>query len=344
MAFACLFSLSCNKKTSDTLTCDDKVGLHNYADFPIGSAVDQYELRNNPAYRNIVIEQFDRISMENAWLWTNVHPAKNYFDWTDFDYLVNFAETYDKDIIGHSLVYFDYNPSWLNSYLGSREAWIELLKNHINTIVSRYKGRISAWIVVNEAFNDDGTLRKSIWLDNIGPDYIELAYRFAHEADPDAVLFYNDYGLALNPVKLKAVLRTMKTLKSQGMPLDGIGTQLHIHNEFPEVFEINRMATEIQKDGWLIYYSEIDISINIFGTKTSPSQADLDRQKFLLKEVVKGFKQLNKRQQYGISFWNVGDRDTWIRYTFNRNDWPCMYDDFYKPKPMYCGIKEALQK
>ena len=335
--------LICNSCMPEEIDiCENKNGLFQYADFPIGAALDRELLETNPAYRKIVIEQFNRISMESAWVWAYVHPEKDVFNFTDFDYFVDFAKTYNKEIIGHTLVYFDYHPHWLNSFEGEQEDWKKILETHIKSIVSKYQGDIKAWIVVNEAFNEDGTLRDSPWLKHIGPEYIELAFKWAREADPNAILFYNDFGLELNPVKLDAVLRTMKDLKAKGIPIDGIGTQLHIYKEFPEVFEINRMATKIQHDGWLIYYSEIDISLNVLENIIMPSESDLLRQKYLMKEIVKGYLQINENQQFGISFWNVSDHDTWIRDFFNRDDWPCMYDDFYQPKPMYYGIMEAL--
>ena len=337
-----ILSLIVSCKQEALQICDDNIGLKDLTNIKIGSAIDKFYLENNASYREKVIKHFDRISMENAWLWYKVHPEKDVYNWEEFDYLVSFAEQYNKDIIGHSLVYHDYLPQWVNDFNGTKNDWEEILKNHIQTLIGRYKGRIKAWIVVNEAFNSDGTLRSSVWLKHIGPQYIELAFKWAREADPTAKLFYNDFDLELNQTKLKAVLRTMKDLKVNGTPIDGIGTQLHINKEFPEVFEIYRMTKQIQDEGWLVYFSEIDISLNLLGKTNIPTTHDLMQQKYLVKEIIRAFKQINPEQQYGISFWNVGDQDSWIRYTFHRIDFPCMFDDNYKAKPMYCGVKEAL--
>ena len=337
-----ILSLIVSCKQEALQICDDNIGLKDLTNIKIGSAIDKFYLENNASYREKVIKHFDRISMENAWLWYKVHPEKDVYNWEEFDYLVSFAEQYNKDIIGHSLVYHDYLPQWVNDFNGTKNDWEEILKNHIQTLIGRYKGRIKAWIVVNEAFNSDGSLRTSVWLKHIGPKYIELAFKWAREADPTAKLFYNDFDLELNQTKLKAVLRTMKDLKVNGTPIDGIGTQLHIKKEFPEVFEIYRMTKQIQDEGWLVYFSEIDISLNLLGKTNIPTTHDLMQQKYLVKEIIRAFKQINPEQQYGISFWNVGDQDSWIRYTFHRIDFPCMFDDNYKAKPMYCGVKEAL--
>ncbi|MBK6963166.1 MAG: endo-1,4-beta-xylanase [Bacteroidales bacterium] len=322
--------------------CDDNESLYGNADFPIGVAISTELLLTDDRYRGITINQFNRISGETAWLYGRVHPYQDIYDWTDYDTLVKFAETYQKDIIGHSLVYHDYLPDWLSGFQGSEQEWEAILKDHIQTIVSRYKGKIDSWIVVNEAFNEDGTLRNSIWKKNIGASYISKAFLWAHQANPDAKLFYNDYNLALNRNKLEAVLQLLRSLKSNGVPVHGVGCQLHIYDQFPEVQEINDMALKIQKSDFLVYYSEMDISLNLYETHSSPTDAMLMRQKRKLEMIVRGYMNLEKRYRYGISFWNVSDADTWIRANFNRIDWPCMWDDQYKPKPMYCGIKEAL--
>ncbi len=331
---------SCSK--DEISYCDDNEPLYINSDFPIGVAISTDLLQYNDRYREITISQFNRISGETAWLYDRVHPHKDLFNWSDYDTLVKFGETYDKDIVGHSLVYHDYLPYWLTEFSGSKSDWEAILKDHIQTIVSRYKGKIDTWIVVNEAFNEDGTLRNSIWKENIGSSYISKAFIWAHEANPDAKLFYNDYNLALNRNKLNAVLRLLKTFKENGIPVHGLGCQLHIFDQFPEISEINEMALKIQQNDLLVYYSEIDISLNIYSKYNSPTNEMLMNQKRKLKGIVNGYKRLDKKYQYGISFWNVSDADTWIRNNFDRIDWPCMWDDNYEPKPMYCGIKEAL--
>ncbi len=335
-----LITCACSKK--ETAYCTDSEPLYLNADFPIGVAVSTDLLQYHNRYREITKDQFNRISGETAWLYGRVHPGKDVFNWSDYDTLVKFAERYDKDIVGHSLVYHDYLPFWLTQFSGSKSDWEALLKNHIQTIVSRYRGKIDTWIVVNEAFNEDGTLRNSIWKEHIGPSYISKAFTWAHEANPDAKLFYNDYNLALNRNKLNAVLRLLKTFKESGVPLDGLGCQLHIYTQFPEVSEINEMALKIQQNDLLVYYSEIDISLNIYSDHNAPTVDMLMNQKRKLHGIVKGYKRLDSKYQFGISFWNVADADTWIRSNFDRIDWPCMWDDDYEPKPMYCGIKEAL--
>ncbi|MCB0738337.1 MAG: endo-1,4-beta-xylanase [Bacteroidetes bacterium] len=335
-----LMLFSCSKQ--EISYCDDDAPLYVGADFPIGAAISTDLLQTNEKYRSITRKQFNRISGEQAWLLYRVHPHREIYDWRDYDTLVQFAERHNQDVVGHSLIYHDWLPYWLNEFSGSKKELEAIMKDHIQTIVSRYKGKIGTWIVVNEAFNEDGTLRKSIWHKYIGPSYIAKAYKWAHEADPDAKLFYNDYNLALNRNKLNAVLRLLKTFKENDVPVHGLGCQLHIFREFPEVAEINEMALKVQQNDLLVYYSEIDISLNVYGKHTHPTNDLLMSQKQILKGVVNGYKRLDSKYQYGISFWNIGDADTWIRYSFNRNDWPCMWDDHYEPKPMYCGIKEAL--
>ncbi len=331
---------SCSKP--ELSLCDDDTPLYLNADFPIGAAIDVDWLASHREYKDIAASQFNRISGERAWLLYKVHPQRYVYDWSEYDTLVNFAQRNNQDFVGHSLVYHDFLPNWLNEFEGSKAEWEAILKDHIQTIVSRYKGKIGTWIVVNEAFNEDGTLRNSVWKKNIGPSYIAKAFKWAREADPEAKLFYNEYNLALNRNKLDAVLRLLKTFKETNIPVDGLGCQLHIFNEYPEVSEINDMAMGVQKADLLVYYSEIDISMNSISKYKAPTDEMLMRQKAKLKAIVNGYKRLDKKYQYGISFWNISDADTWIRYYFNRADWPCMWDENFQPKPMYCGIKEAL--
>ncbi|MCT4624817.1 MAG: endo-1,4-beta-xylanase, partial [Schleiferiaceae bacterium] len=234
-------------------------------------------------------------------------------------------------------------PYWMEHYQGSREDWIAMMKTHIQTVVGHYKGKIKAWDVINEGFLSNGTLRNSIWKQNIGPEYLELAFRFAHEADPNALLFYNDFNLALNPVKREAVLRFFKKLKLRGVPIDGIGLQMHIGINFPERTEITRALLETAEEGFLVHISELDVVVNAFGKEMpQPSNEDLNRQADVYSYVFNTFKKLPKHQQYGITIWGVDDGNSWIRPHFNRNDFPLLFDANYLPKPAYCRLISAL--
>jgi endo-1,4-beta-xylanase len=150
LLYLLITNLSCRKEEINF--CEDDMGLHELTGTPIGSAIDKAYLETNPDYRAKVIQHFDKISMENAWIWYKAHPRKDLYDWEEFDYLLNFAEQYNKDVVGHSLVYHDYLPKWVHDFKVTRSEWEDILEDHIKTIASRYRGRIKTWIVGEKRF------------------------------------------------------------------------------------------------------------------------------------------------------------------------------------------------
>lgn len=331
-------------KKSGTATCDDSgTSLYQLADFRIGAAVNVPLLQSNAAYRDIVIRQYNVIIPENAYLIGRVHPQQDVFDFSEFDYLADFCRQHNKHMEGSNLIYQLYLPAWLEHFEGDRTAWEEIAKNHIQTIVSRYKGTIESWMVVNEALNEDGTLSDNIWLQHIGSSYIEKFYTWAHEADPEAKLFYNDYNLENNVVKLEAALKIADMLTNKGIRIDGIGLQMHNQVQFPTTEEVSSAISKIARRNYLVYFSEWDLSFNMFRDKTALTEDMKQEQKALFKSMTRAYRQLPEKNRYGISFWGVGDADSWIRPQFDRVDWPLLYDDDYKVKPAYCGIAEGLK-
>jgi endo-1,4-beta-xylanase len=313
------------------------------ADFRVGVATDIDLLKANTDYRNIIIKQFNVILPVEAYLVSEIQPQQGVFDFSKLDYLADFCKTYSKHMEGANLFYQLYLPKWLEHFEGDKNAWETLAKNHIQTVVKRYKGVIESWMVVNEALNEDGTLAGNIWMQHIGYDYIEKFYTWAHEADPDAKLFYNDFDLENNVQKLDAALKLADMLRSKGIRIDGIGMQMHNQIQFPTPEEVNKAVLKIANRNYLVYFSEWDISFNLLKNKTVLTQEMKQEQKDLVNAMVKGYRSLPAKYRYGISVWGVGDADSWIRKNFNRIDWPLLYDDNYKAKPAYCGFAEALK-
>jgi endo-1,4-beta-xylanase len=325
-------------------TCDDsQTSLYRMANFRVGVAANVDLLQTNTAYRNIVINQFNVILPESAYLISKVHPSQDVFDFTELDYLAAFCKQYNKHMEGANLIYQLYIPDWLNRYEGDQQAWEALAKNHIQTIVSRYKGVVESWMVVNEALNEDGALSNNIWKQHIGDSYIEKFFTWAHEADPDARLFYNDFDLENNVLKLDAALKLADMLRGKGIKIDGIGMQMHNEVQFPTVDEVNKAMLKIAGRNYKVYFSEWDLSFNLLGNKTMLTEDMKQQQKYLFNTMTKAYRMLPEKNRYGISFWGVGDADSWIRGHFNRIDWPLLYDDNYKAKPAYCGFAEALK-
>ena len=216
------------------------------------------------------------------------------------------------------------------------------MKTHIQVIVLHFKGKVSGWDVVNEAFNEDGTLRNTIWRQKIGAGYIEKAFIYAYEADPKVLLFYNDYNLESNPNKRNSVIGFLNNLRNRGIKIDGIGIQMHVNILSTEATQVASALQSISNNDYQIHLSELDISVNPLGKNITPSQSLFTKQANLLGEIVLQYKQIPTRYQYGITFWGISDKTSWIIDYFNREDYPLLYDDNYLPKPAYCKLKETL--
>lgn len=345
-----LLNISCSKYENifiDTvgvpIVSNNAITLQKNMPFPMGAAVSISLLKNNANYRNLVIKEFNSLTAENAMKFAAVHPSKNTYNWTDADYLLQFARTYGKRIHGHTLIWDKYNPDWLNNFVGSTADWENLLKTHIQAVVGHFKGKVSSWDVLNEAIDDEGNIRNTIWVQKLGVDYIGRAFQYAHEADPNALLFYNDYGYEYSPARREAILNLVVSLKNKGIPIDGIGIQMHTNvTETDENF-----ATAIRTaaaTGFKIHISEIDIALNPDNNQSMTYTAALaDQQAAKYKAIVKAYNAIPKVQQYGITQWNVSDADSWIPSTYHRKDWPLPFDSNYQRKPAYQGILDGAK-
>ncbi|MEO6522916.1 MAG: endo-1,4-beta-xylanase [Mucilaginibacter sp.] len=317
--------------------------LQSSMPFPFGAAVNISLLKNNTAYRALVIKEYNSLTAESVMKTAALHPAQNTYDFTDADYLCDFAKTNGKRVHGHTLIWYKSLPAWITNFQGDAAAWENLLKTHIQTIVAHFKGKVVSWDVVNEAFEDDGTLRNSIWLQKLGPDYIARCYTYAHEADPDALLFYNDYGHEYGPTKRAAILSMVNGLVSRGIPINGIGMQMHTRYNLGD----SNWATAINAcaaTGLKVHISELDIAMNPNNDQTLTYTAALSEaqtQKYKL--IVQDYNAIPKAQQFGITTWNVSDADSWIPGNYNRPDWPLPFDFNYARKPCYQGILDGVK-
>ncbi len=321
------------------IVTDSVKPLRDMSPFPFGAAINITKIKTNTAYINTVKREFSSITAENAMKMVNLSPAKDQYSWTDADYLVNFAEENHMRIHGHCLVWHNSHTSWVSNYSGTKEEWKTLLKNYITTVVSRYKGRVASWDVVNEILLDDGTPRQTIWYNKIGWEYVALAFQTAHEADPNAVLFYNEYGQEYSKTKMKAINDTVKSLISRGVPINGIGLQMHTN--------INQSATNmvdaIQQTaltGLIIHVSELDIAVN--RDKNSAyvlSTADLETQKSRYRSISAAMSLIPEAQNWGITTWGVSDNDSWLT---SNPDYPLLFDKNYEPKICYDGVQEGF--
>ncbi len=318
--------------------------LKSVAPFPIGAAVGIKHMRNNPRYRNLVKEQFNSITAENVMKFKAVHPSEHVFKFDNADEIIAFAEENNMRVHGHTLLWAMSNPAWVRSYQGDKTAWKNLLKTHIQTVVKHFKGKVRSWDVVNEAFTDGGGLKKSIWLQKIGPEYIELAFRYAHEADPDALLFYNDYGQEYVGKKMYAILNMIKDFKKRGVPIHGLGMQMHIPVRLSDA-KIQQAMKVAAGSGLLIHLSELEISVKHQMPKPFMMNEQLSRQQAeKYKTVFRAYSSIPKKQQFGITTWNVGDADSYRNSKGRNHDHPMMFDTQYRPKPAFKAVIDALKQ
>ena len=329
-------------KKDEFPACDDATALYAYASFPIGTAIDVTALDQVTAYRDLAIQQFNSVTPENCFKAAYLHPDPLIYNWSQADSLVQFSMAYNKRIHGHTLVWHQQLPKWMQTFEGDQQAWDRMLKDHIQTIVRHFKGKVQAWDVVNEAFDEDGSLKDNFWYQKMGASYIEKSFQYAQDVDSNALLFYNDYNLESNPRKLDAVLEYLNKLRSKGLKINGIGLQMHLSLNDAQPEAMNEAFQLVSKNGYSVHLSELDISVNPEGSNTAPSADLLQEQATLLGRIVFYYRQLPQKQQYGITFWGICDTYSWIRSYYNRMDYPLLYDDNYQPKPAYCALKAFL--
>ncbi len=323
-----------------------------------------------PDYKvlDLVKEQFSVLTAENKMKWESIHPLPGEFDFEASDKFVEFAEENNMKIIGHTLIWHSQTPDWVfedeQGKLLNRDQLIERMRNHILSVVGRYKGRIHGWDVVNEAILDNGRWRESKWRQIIGEDYIQLAFQFAAEADPDAELYYNDYSL-FHIEKRKATIRLINNLADKGIKISGIGMQGHYHLDEPGLQAIEETIVELSSTGADIMITELDISVlpwpseEQFGADVSTNfeyNETLNPFGYQLPDSIQN--QLAKRYAdifnifvrnsnviSRVSFWGVHDGDSWLNSwpVNNRENHPLLFDRNLLPKKAFHAVIETTK-
>jgi endo-1,4-beta-xylanase len=325
----------------------------------------------------VVLKHFNSVSPENDLKWALIHPQEgpDGYDWEPADAFVAFGERNNMHIVGHTLVWHSQTPNWVFAgkvpapgagredsrgrrnrweYTGpraTREELLERMRDHIHAVVGRYKGKIHAWDVVNEAISDEGdeVLRDSLWRQIIGDDFIAKAFEYAHEADPDALLRYNDYSLE-NPEKRAKLIKLIKSLQEQGVPVMAIGTQAHINTSWPSYEEFDRAITEMKELGLPIHVTELDINAAERGQDTTTADLSADvsggglvdqamaRQAEQYANVFKVLKK-HKDAVKVVTFWGANDGVSW-----RANGRPLLFDRENQPKPAFDAVIEVAEE
>jgi endo-1,4-beta-xylanase len=301
----------------------------------IGTAVDLPQLKTDTRYAEILAREFNSVTPENALKWERMEPARGSFNWGGADEIVTFAQAHGQKVRGHVLVWHSQLPGWLNGGGFSGAELREILQNHIATEVGRYAGEIYAWDVVNEPFADDGTWRDTIWLRGLGQGYVADALRWAHAADPGAKLYLNDYDIEGINAKSDAMYELVKSLKAQGVPLDGVGFQAHydLANPFPS--DVAGNLKRFADLGIEVAFTELDARFKLPVTESA-----LARQATYYGQTVAAC--LAVPACVGVTVWEFTDKYSWVPGFFAGKGAACLYDENLVPKPAYGAALAAL--
>ena len=332
----------------------------------IGAAVNRTQAGGNDAKAvAIVSRQFDTVTAENDLKWERVHPEPDRFDFEPADRYVEFGAKHGMFVVGHVLLWHQQTPAWVfageNGRPLDRATALARLEGHIDAVVGRYRGRIGGWDVVNEALDEDGSLRKTPWLEAIGEDYVAKAFEFARAADPGAELYYNDYNL-WKPAKRDAAVRLVQGLKAKGLRVDGIGEQGHWGLDDPPLPAIDAALAAIRASGARALVTELDVDVlprdpEMWGadlsqdariraaTNVYPDGLPPAVQEQLARRYADLFKLFLRHDVGRVTFWGVTDATSWL-HDFpipGRVNHPLLWDRDGREKPAFAAVVEVLR-
>lgn len=343
----------------------EQTGLKDHFEdsFLVGTAISGRLMKEMPEhYRQLVAREFSAITMENDMKWELLHPTQSKWNWEIPDKFVAFGERHNMYIVGHVLVWHSQVPAWVFETAENkpikRDALLARMQDYISTVAGRYKGKMDAWDVVNEAIDEGNGWRKSPWHNIIGPDFVEHAFRYAHEADPKAHLIYNDYNMHL-PAKREFVVDMVKRLQKRGVPIHGIGMQGHVGLGYPDIKEFEGSIKAYAQLGLKVHITEFDIDVlpvawEHTGAEISDNFAYSDElnpysgglpisvQRELSDRYVEFFELFLKHKDdiQRVSLWGAGDAESW-KNDFpvkGRVNYPLLFDRQYQKKPSYHAI------
>jgi endo-1,4-beta-xylanase len=337
-------------------------------DFLIGAALNEAEFTGQNTNAVALIKtQFNTISPENVLKWESIHPKPDQYDFSAADRYVEFGQKNGMFIVGHNLVWHSQTPKWVfQDEKGNpvdRGTLLARMHDHISTVVGRYKGKIGGWDVVNEALNEDGTLRESPWEKIIGEDYLLKAYQFAHEADPQTELYYNDYSLE-NAPKRNGAIALIKKLQAQGVHIAGVGLQGHYKMDWPTSAQVEETIAAFAPLGVKVMITELDLNILPSPTKSQAAEVSMN---FALRAELNPYtnglpdavqQQLAKRYAdlftvfvrhhdvvSRVTFWGVTDGDSWLNNwpVKGRTAYPLLFNREGMPKPAFNAVIQTAR-
>ena len=338
--------------------------------FHIGTAVSLVQLQQpNSGELALIAQHFNSLTAENIMKWEEIQPDEGQFAFDAADQLVAFAEKHKMFMVGHTLLWHEQTPAWVfqgpDGKPANRALLLARLEQHINTVVGRYKGRVHGWDVVNEALNEDGSLRDTKWRQILGDDYIATTFALVHKADPSAKLYYNDYNL-YKPEKRAGVLRIIEQLQQKQVPIHAIGEQAHYGLTSPDLREVEDSINAFAAKGLDVMITELEISVLPFPPDMTPG-ADISQYQELQEQlnpyrddlpadVAQAWQQryldlfaifLRQQQKlHRVTFWGLHDAQSW-RNDFpmrGRTDYPLLFDRQLQFKPLLPALIELAEK
>lgn len=300
----------------------------------VGAAVDLAALYDplEPDYARLLAREFNLVVAENAMKWASLSNERGQYSFTGADALVRFARQHGQRLRGHTLIWHEQLPAWVRGGTFSREAMLAVMQEHIQAVAGHFRGQVAYWDVVNEAVSDRGGLRETPFLRAVGPDYLEHAFRFARAADPQAKLFYNDYGADGMGAKSDEIYALLKALKAKGVPIDGVGFQAHLDSTFsPQQARMRENLQRFADLGLEVHITELDVQLKGVGSR----EERLEAQARVYAEVLAACRAV--RGCTAVTLWGFTDAHSWRAAAE-----PLIFDALYRPKPAYEALLRAL--
>jgi endo-1,4-beta-xylanase len=358
-----LFFAGCETKKQSSVNDNSlKNAYQNY--FHIGTALSDIQIEEkDSASAALIPQQFDAITPENIMKCEAVHPAWDTYNFDLADKFVAYGKAHNMFIVGHTLVWHSQLPSFV-SKIKSSDSLLLFMSNHINTVASRYAGKINSWDVVNEVLEEDGTLRKSIFFEKIGEDYIRKAFELAAKAAPDAELYYNDYNIEY-PQKRAGAIAMIKKIQASGTKINGVGIQAHWSINGPSLQNIENSITEFAALGLKVSFTELDVTVlpNPWDLKGAEVSQNFENSPFMdpYKASLPDSMQVKLARRYEdiftlflkhqdkidrVTFWGVNDAQSWLNGwpIKNRTNYPLLFDRNSRPKLAYEKVIALTKK
>jgi endo-1,4-beta-xylanase len=306
------------------------------APIPLGAALSWAELQADSRQGDTFLRNFDQMTPENELKWDSVHPGILTWQFTEADQMVDWARKNGKRVRGHTLIWSTQNPAWIENLSLSRDALLLVMKNHITKTMQHFTGRIREWDVVNEAIDANGNWTDNIWYRVIGPDYVELAFRYAHEADPGASLYYNEQGLDIpDSPRSRAVVSMLRGLLARGVPINGVGMQSHVSTQFhASQDQVSQLMKTLAQLGLDVAITEMDVKTDAPGTLGQ----QLEGQRAVYGDYARACRL--ERRCTSFTTWGVSDTYSW----YARPEWaPLLFDGAFNPKPAFYTVRDWIQ-